>query len=69
LIFNRVPRQWGAYYYNPALDALRFDVKPEVGGNEEWLSYRIEALTRASARVSLAWEKMRVSFRVEVEKD
>src|SRR5207249_5845773 len=39
LIFNRVPRQWGAFDYNPAFDSLRFTVKPAEMPSEEYLRY------------------------------
>lgn len=65
VIFNRVPRQWGAFNYNPAFDALRFTVKPEEGAHEEHLSYRVEA-DGMNAVVTLAWEKRRIAFAIEV---
>ena len=68
LIFNRVPRQWGAFSYNPAFDALRFSVKPSEAPSEEYLRYDIRpegAGTNAgAATVSLAWEKRRVAFQI-----
>ena len=39
LIFNRVPRQWGAFDYNPAFDALRVTVRPTDAPHEEYLRY------------------------------
>lgn len=65
LIFNRVPRQWGAFNYNPAFDALRFPAKPAEGAHEESLRYDLEPDGPTAARVTLAWEKRRVAFRVE----
>jgi DUF2911 family protein len=65
LIFNRVPRQWGAFNYNPAFDALRFTVKPEEAAHEEYLRYDIAPEGTNAALVALAWEKRRVAFRVE----
>ncbi len=66
VIFNRVARQWGAFNYNPAFDALRFTVKPEEATHQEHLSYRIEPEGAGAARVTLAWEKRSVSFRIEI---
>ncbi len=65
LIFNRVPRQWGAFNYNPAFDALRLKVKPAEAAHQETLSYTIEPEGPSAARVTLAWEKRRVAFRIE----
>jgi hypothetical protein len=65
LIFNRVPRQWGAFNYNPAFDALRFTAKPVEAAHEEYLRYDIEPEGTNAALVTLAWEKRRVAFRIE----
>ncbi len=66
VIFNRVPRQWGAFNYNPAFDAVRFKVKPAEAVHEERLSYSIEPTGANSARVILAWEKRSIEFGIEV---
>jgi hypothetical protein len=66
VIFNRVPRQWGAFDYNPAFDALRFTVKPAEAPHEEYLRYAIEPAGPNTAVVTLAWEKRAVTFRIEV---
>ncbi len=64
-IFNRVPRQWGAFDYNPAFDALRFTVKPAESPNAEYVTYSIEPDGKNGGVIGLAWEKKRISFRVE----
>lgn len=66
VIFNRVPRQWGAFNYNPAFDALRCPVTPSDAAHEEHLSYRVDAQGGDRALVTLAWEKRRVAFTLEV---
>jgi pimeloyl-ACP methyl ester carboxylesterase len=66
LIFNRVPRQWGAFDYNPAFDVLRFAVRPAESPYQEFLRYAIEPVGASAADVTLAWEKRKVSFRIEV---
>lgn len=66
LIFNRVPRQWGASDYNPAFDALRVTVKPADAAHEESLRYTIQSAGPAAALVTLTWEKRAVTFRIEV---
>ena len=65
LIFNRVPRQWGAFSYNPAFDALRFSAKPGEAPHEEYLRYDIQPERSNAAVVALAWEKRRIVFRIE----
>jgi hypothetical protein len=66
VIFNRVPRQWGAFDYNPAFDAIRFKVKPADSPHEEFLRYTIEPGDSNAAVVRLAWEKRAIAFRVDV---
>jgi pimeloyl-ACP methyl ester carboxylesterase len=68
LIFNRVPRQWGASDYNPAFDALRIVSKPTESPHEETLRYAIDPIGENVAAVTLAWERRAVSFRVEALK-
>jgi hypothetical protein len=66
IIFNKVADQWGAFEYNEAEDALRFDVTPEEGSMQEWLAYTITKTSNNSAIVSLEWEKIKVPFTIGV---
>lgn len=68
VIFNRVPRQWGASDYNPAFDALRVAVKPVVVPHEEHVRYTIEPSGPKIATVTLAWETRAVSFRLAAQR-
>ncbi len=63
-IFNSEVKNWGTIY-DGKYDTLRFKVTPESGPHEEWLSYSFTDLTPSSAKVVLAWEKVRVGFTVE----
>jgi hypothetical protein len=64
LIFNTETKNWGTVY-DAKYDSLKIMVKPETAANEEWMSFSFTDLTPASARVILAWEKIRLSFKVE----
>ena len=64
LIFNRVPRQTGAFDYNPAFDALRVSVRPTDVPHEEYLRYAIQPSAATSALVTLTWEKRAISFQL-----
>src|SRR5262249_37985422 len=66
VIFNRVPRQWGAFDYNPAFDAVRFTVEPQEAPQQEYLQYAIQPAGGKSAVVTLAWERRVISFRIDV---
>jgi len=65
MIFNSEVKNWGTIY-EPKYDTLKFAVKPETGPLEEWMSFSFTDLTPTSARVVLAWEKVRLSFVIEV---
>ena len=66
IIFNKVADQWGAFEYNEAEDALRFEVTPEEGSMQEWLAYTITKTSDNSSIVRLEWEKLKVPFTIEV---
>ncbi|HJV91760.1 MAG TPA: DUF2911 domain-containing protein [Holophagaceae bacterium] len=68
-ILNRRAKQPGAWEYDPALDILRFDVKPKPTTPTEWLTFEIYPASADGAYVDLYWEKLRVSFLVEVDVD
>lgn len=64
VIFNSEVRNWGTVY-EEKYDTLRFTVTPQTGPHEEWLSYSFTDLTPTSATVVLAWEKVRIPFKIE----
>jgi hypothetical protein len=64
LIFNSEIKNWGTVY-DTKYDTLKIMVKPEEGPLEEWMSFSFTDLAPASARVVLAWEKIRLSFKIE----
>ena len=54
VIFNKEPKQWGAYKYNQKLDALRVMVTPRKAASpNERLSYTV-----TSKGLTLSWEKL-----------
>ena len=64
LIFSKAARQWGAFSYQPAQDALRLQARPRTGPMEEWLAYGIRVAGPDSLRVELAWDTLVVGFDV-----
>ncbi len=64
IIFNSDITSWGTVY-EPKYDVLRVRVAPEKGDFEEWLEFTIEDLSTSSARIVLAWEKLRLGFKIE----
>lgn len=69
LILNKQPKQWGAYFYKAEEDVLRFDVQPQTGPFTEWMVFEITPAGSGKAVVEMAWENLRVPFRVEVDAD
>jgi hypothetical protein len=67
VIFNKAAEQWGSYEYDAAKDALRIEVKPQAGAHQEWMTFSFPEVSNDAATVELAWEKLRVPFRVETD--
>ncbi|MBZ5639536.1 MAG: DUF2911 domain-containing protein [Acidobacteriia bacterium] len=64
VIFNKKADQWGSYSYDAAQDALRIDTQPTDGPSVEWLTFSFPDVEFDSATVELAWEKVRVTFKI-----
>mgnify|MGYP006276922369 CR=1 FL=1 len=62
LILNTRARQWGAYDYKASEDLCRFEVTPQVGPFQEALAFTLTPLDTRQVRVTVAWEKLQVSF-------
>jgi len=67
IIFSKTARQWGAFTYQEAQDALRVKVKPQQAELQERLQYSFPTVTEESAQVVLHWEKVKVPFTVSVD--
>ena len=67
IIFNKNSSAWGSFFYDPELDALQVQVKPEkTEFFREWLTYEFEDRQLESAKAVLHWEHMRVPFQISV---
>jgi len=67
IVVNAQAKQWGAYFRDPKKDVLSFDATPAAGAHQEWLEFRLHPESTKSVRVEMAWEKLRLSFPVEVD--
>ena len=68
LIFSKNATSWGSYYYTEKEDALRVKVKPVTADKSvEWLKYEFLNETDNSTTIALAWEKLVIPFKVEVD--
>jgi len=65
LIFSKDNDKWGSFSYRAENDALRLTVKPTKSQFEESLSYYFSDVTVSSAKVSLAWGDIAISFTVD----
>ena len=67
VIFNKGAKQWGAYSYKEADDALRIKVKAHRDEFRELLTVWFPAVTTDSATISIAWERLAVEFGIKVD--
>ena len=67
VIFNKTAKQWGAYEYKQAEDALRIKVKPHEMPFHELLTFCFPAVSTESATVAMVWDKLAVPFTFKVD--
>lgn len=67
IIFSNTSTSWGSFFYDDSEDALRITVTPEKARHQEALSYSFDDITSTSTRLSMRWEKLRVSFKIEFD--
>ena len=67
LIFSKKFTSFGSFFYKEEDDALRITVTPTEAPFLERLAYGFEELTDNSANAFLHWEKLKVSFKIEVD--
>ena len=66
VIFSKKNDGWGSYAYDEKDDAWRVTVKTTEASHEEWLTFGFDDLAGTSATGFLHWEKLKVSFKIEV---
>lgn len=68
VIFSKRSDAWGSFFYDEKEDALRIKVKPQpIEKSVEYLKYEFSNQTPDSAVIALAWEKLSIPFKVEVD--
>jgi hypothetical protein len=68
VIFSKRSDAWGSFFYDEKEDVLRVKVKPrQIETSIENLKYEFLNQTPNSAVVALAWEKLSIPFKVEVD--
>ena len=68
LILSKDAEQWGAFDYKPENDALRVTLRPRPAPQPvERLLFRFDDVTDSTATAVLAWERLELPFRLEVD--
>ncbi len=67
VIFNKGAKQWGAYEYKEADDALRIKVKPHPDEFRELLTMWFPAVAPDAATLAICWEKLSVPVPIAVD--
>jgi tetratricopeptide (TPR) repeat protein len=68
VIFNKDDGQWGSFTYDAGKDALRVKAKASmVPNNAELLTYYFDDVRDDRATAVLRWEKMQVTFDLQVK--
>jgi hypothetical protein len=67
VIFSKDANEWGAFSYKQADDALRIQAKPLPAPFRERMAFDFDDVTDTAAKVVIHWEKLEVSFTVEVD--
>ena len=65
--FSKNYKSWGAFWYDPAEDQLRVQVKPSECEYHEWLTYEFTDREKDHATVALKWEKLQIPIRITVD--
>ncbi|MEN0060730.1 MAG: DUF2911 domain-containing protein [Myxococcota bacterium] len=67
IILNSNADQGGTGSYTEDLDVLRLDVKPQMGGELERLTFSFHDTTASETSLDLAWDGVQVSIPIEVD--
>ena len=67
IIFSKNSTSWGSFSYDEKEDVVRFSATPKPADFEERLEYRFENPTDNSVDVVMQWEKLAVSFPIQVD--
>jgi hypothetical protein len=68
IVFSKRSDSWGSFFYDEKEDALRVKVKPRpLEKSVEFLRYDFSDESPNSAVASLAWEKLSIPFKIEVD--
>lgn len=67
IILNKVDKQWGSFNYKEDQDLVRFKVTPKENEYVESLIFYFSDINQNSVLLNIAWEKIKVSFKIETD--
>ncbi|HYS54704.1 MAG TPA: DUF2911 domain-containing protein [Thermoanaerobaculia bacterium] len=67
IIFSKNSTSWGSFFYNPADDALRVNVKPAKSEYHEYLTFEFPERKLDRATALMRWEDLQVPFTISVD--
>ncbi len=67
VIFSKNYKSWGAFWYDPAEDLLRVQVKASECEYHEWLTYDFIDRETDHATVALKWERLQIPIRITLD--
>jgi hypothetical protein len=67
VIFSKGAKQWGAFSYKQADDALRIKVKPHADEFRQLMTFWFPSVSTEAATVALSWDKLTVPFTIKVD--
>ena len=67
VIFSKDADSWGSYFYDPANDALRVNVKTKSSDYSEWLTYEFTDRRPDRAVLELQWEELAIPMTISVD--
>jgi tetratricopeptide (TPR) repeat protein len=67
VIFSKNSTSWGSFWYDPAEDQLRVQVKPSECEYHEWLTYEFTDRRSDRATVALKWDRLQVPITITVD--
>ncbi len=67
IIFNKTAKQWGAFNYKEADDALRIKVKPQAAEHQEALQYSFPTASNEATQLVMHWDKLKVGFTISAD--
>lgn len=69
VIINDAAKGWGSFAYKEDADIVRVQVKPQEAPHQERLVYGFEDLEPYACTAYLHWEKVKISWRIEMKNE